>query len=99
MDETLRTLIHVAAYTAGAIGLVLVILRFVPGGRDAVFRLTGGQELWFAFAGAVAMTATSLYLSEVLHYIPCRLCWFQRACAYPNVIVLLVAAITRNRKV
>ena len=60
-------------------------------------RVIGGQELWFAFAAALLMTLSSLYLSEVLHYLPCRLCWFQRICAYPGVVVLGWAAFTRDR--
>jgi len=33
----------------------------------------------------------SLYFSEVVNYLPCRLCWFQRAMMYPLAIILLVA--------
>jgi len=97
MDEFLRLLIHVAAYVAGALGLVLVVARLIPAGRDVVARAIGGNELWFAFAAALLMTATSLYLSEVRHFIPCQWCWYQRICAYPNVVVLGWAAFRRDR--
>ncbi|MFN8052356.1 MAG: disulfide bond formation protein B [Acidimicrobiales bacterium] len=97
MDEFLRLLLHLASYVAGLTGLALVLARFVPGGVALVRRTIGGQELWFAFAAALAMTLTSLYLSEILHYIPCRLCWFQRIFAYSNVIVLGWAAVRRDR--
>lgn len=97
MDEFIRLIVHIAAYLAGASGVALIIARFVPAGRDLVQRLIGGQELWFAFAAALLMTLTSLYLSEVLHYEPCRWCWFQRICAYPNVAVLGWAAVRKDR--
>jgi len=97
VDEFIRLIVHIAAYLAGATGLALVVLRVVPGGPALVHRLIGGQELWFAFAAALLMTATSLYLSEVLHYVPCRWCWFQRIFAYPNVAVLGWAAVRRDR--
>lgn len=97
MDELIRTLMLVAAYLAGATGLVLVIARFVPAGRDLVHRAIGGQELWFAWACALGMTAASLTLSEVFHYQPCRWCWFQRIAAYPLTIVLGWAAFRRDR--
>ena len=47
-----------------------------------------------AMAWVVAMLATagSLYFSEVAHYDPCRLCWYQRIAMYPLVIILGVAA-------
>ncbi len=51
-----------------------------------------------ALAAVVALTATlgSLYLSEVAHYPPCKLCWFQRIAMYPLVVVLGVAAVRRD---
>lgn len=97
MDELVRLIVHIAAYLAGATGVVLIVARFVPGGPAIVQRLIGGQELWFAFAAAALMAATSLYLSEVLHYDPCKWCWIQRICAYPNVAVLGWAAVRRDR--
>ncbi|AEI40115.1 disulfide oxidoreductase [Paenibacillus mucilaginosus] len=47
----------------------------------------------------VATTATlgSLYFSEIMHYEPCRLCWFQRILMYPLVIILAIAAIRKER--
>ena len=41
----------------------------------------------------------SLYFSEVANYVPCRLCWFQRIAMYPLAVILLVAAIRRDRGV
>ncbi len=37
----------------------------------------------------------SLYFSEVVNYVPCRLCWFQRSMMYPLAIILLVASAFR----
>ncbi|WP_049928857.1 disulfide bond formation protein B [Halopiger goleimassiliensis] len=42
---------------------------------------------------AVVATAGSLYFSEVVGYIPCELCWYQRILMYPLVVVLGVAAL------
>lgn len=43
-------------------------------------------------AAAVAVTATlgSLYLSEIVGYEPCRLCWIQRGFMYPAAVLLVV---------
>jgi len=41
----------------------------------------------------------SLYFSEVADFTPCRLCWFQRIAMYPLSVILLVAAIRRDRDV
>ena len=41
-------------------------------------------------------TAGSLYFSEVAHYDPCRLCWYQRIAMYPLAIILAIAARPRR---
>jgi disulfide bond formation protein DsbB len=52
----------------------------------------GPQALALATAVAAVATAGSLYFSEVAHFTPCRLCWYQRMCMYPLVPVLGLAA-------
>jgi disulfide bond formation protein DsbB len=64
--------------------------------RDAILDSVAGYELWLAFGVAAIATLGSLYLSEVAHLTPCKLCWFQRIFMYPLVIVLGVAAWRRD---
>ncbi|MBA2874718.1 disulfide formation protein C [Thermaerobacillus caldiproteolyticus] len=49
-------------------------------------------------AWGISLIATlgSLYFSEVLKFIPCDLCWFQRIFMYPQVILLGLAAIRKE---
>ncbi len=49
------------------------------------------QALPLAFLVAVVATLGSLYLSEIAHLVPCRLCWFQRIAMYPLAVVFAVA--------
>ena len=39
----------------------------------------------------------SLYFSEIVNYVPCRLCWYQRAAMYPLAILLIVANFKKFR--
>ncbi|RXZ77850.1 disulfide bond formation protein B [Paenibacillaceae bacterium] len=55
--------------------------------------------LYFAFLVALVATLGSLYFSEVLGYIPCELCWYQRIAMYPLTILLGVAAYTNDTSV
>lgn len=55
--------------------------------------------IYMAWLVALVATAGSLYLSEVLHYEPCRLCWFQRIFMYPQVLLLGVAAYRQDRHI
>ena len=61
--------------------------------------MTSTQRILTIIALLTAWTATlgSLYLSEVLHFIPCSLCWYQRILMYPLAIILLVGLIRRDR--
>jgi len=56
----------------------------------------GDASTWLAFLVAATCMLGSLYFSEVAHFIPCRLCWFQRIAMYPLAAVLLVGAIRRD---
>lgn len=44
---------------------------------------------WIAMLG-------SLYFSEVAHYIPCTLCWYQRILMYPLTLVLAIGLLRRD---
>jgi disulfide bond formation protein DsbB len=59
----------------------------------------GRSALWLAWIVALVTTLGSLYYSEIAHFTPCKLCWYQRIAIYPLSIVLLVAAIRRDRKI
>lgn len=48
-----------------------------------------------AWLVAAVATAGSLYFSEVAGFVPCRLCWIQRAAMYPLVGLLAAASVTR----
>jgi disulfide bond formation protein DsbB len=63
--------------------------------RDAIW----GYELWAAFVVAAIATGGSLFFSEIAHFVPCELCWFQRICLYPLSITTLLAAIAGDHRV
>ena len=97
------SLLAVAANVTVLGALVLFIgARFSPAlerQRDTVVESIRGYELWMAAGVALVATLGSLYLSEIEHLIPCRLCWFQRIFMYPLVIVLGVAAWRRDTQI
>jgi disulfide bond formation protein DsbB len=86
----------VALLALAALGLAagLVVYR-VARGREAA-AAQGQRALWLAWLVAAVATVGSLIYSEVIHFVPCRLCWFQRIFMYPLSIVLLVGAIRRD---
>ncbi|MEB3100285.1 disulfide oxidoreductase [Ferviditalea candida] len=58
------------------------------------FLLANG--LHAAWAISLIATLGSLYLSEILGYAPCKLCWMQRIFMYPQVILLGIAAVRKD---
>lgn len=50
-----------------------------------------------AFALAFIATLASLFLSEVAHFQPCILCWYQRIAMYPQVPLLYLAVVRREQ--
>lgn len=45
---------------------------------------------------ALIATLGSLYFSEIMHFIPCKLCWYQRILMYPLVVILGIASVRRD---
>src|SRR5438094_5632377 len=79
---------------AGALLLVGVLALFgVRGPLRGVCRAVEGYELWLAFVVAAIATGGSLFFSEIAHFVPCELCWYQRICMYPLSITTLLAGL------
>ncbi|MEK6873475.1 MAG: disulfide bond formation protein B [Nanoarchaeota archaeon] len=57
------------------------------------------NSILFAFILTIGATIGSLIYSDIIGLPPCDLCWYQRALIYPQVIILLVALIKKNKEV
>jgi len=53
--------------------------------------------LYFAWIVAIVATGGSLYFSEIMGFVPCDLCWYQRIFMYPLVILLGLASYRNDR--
>ena len=85
----------VAGQVLGAV-LILAGLAAAAGARGplrAVRSALWGYELWAAFVVAAIATGGSLFFSEIAHFFPCELCWYQRICMYPLSITTLLVAL------
>jgi disulfide bond formation protein DsbB len=72
--------------------------RRAPEAWDATLELIGPSALTLAAVIAVTATVGSLYLSEVAHFLPCRLCWYQRIGMYPLAVILPIAAFRKDTR-
>ena len=89
-------LLAVAANAAVLVGLALMAPQMAPM-RDQVLAALHEREIHLTLIVASVATAGSLYLSEIAHLLPCRLCWYQRIAMYPLVVILVVAVWRKDR--
>lgn len=62
-------------------------------------QLSKKQEMLLTIIWIQALIATggSLFYSEIMGYVPCELCWFQRIFMYPLVIIYGAALLKKNK--
>jgi disulfide bond formation protein DsbB len=81
-----------------AVFLVLFAMLFAELPSAERLRVIIDQHTQKAMFGVAAVAmASSLYYSEIVGFIPCEFCWYQRIAMYPLALLLLVAIVTRSR--
>lgn len=88
------SLLTIAGQAAIVLGLAVILTR---NRKIGVF--LGENALLFSFVVALAATLGSLFYSEVAHFEPCKLCWFQRILMYPQAILLGLALFKKDKNI
>ena len=57
-----------------------------------IFSFAKHYSLYLAWLVSLIATFISLYLGEIEGAVPCTLCWYQRICLFPLIIILGYAA-------
>ena len=60
---------------------------------------SGWTLVFIAWLVASVSTLAALFLGEVMGYTPCVLCWYQRICMFPLVLVLAAGLFPFDRRV
>lgn len=55
--------------------------------------------VYFSLIISVVATAGSLIFSEILKFPPCVLCWYQRICMYPLVVIFAVGILRKDKNI
>ena len=86
ITSSLAVLAVLTLATLAALAVAFLLhLAGVRGPWRFVRETLDGTELWLAALVALVATGGSLWFSEVAHYTPCTLGWFQRIAMNPRV--------------
>jgi len=55
--------------------------------------------LFLAFLTSLLATLGSLFFSEIMYFVPCSLCWYQRVFMYPLVFIFLISLLYPDKNV
>ena len=102
--DTANTVFTVLTLLANAalVALLVLAIAAVRGtgrgryARQALDVLAPRARVVAATIAVVTMLG-SLYYSEIVGYLPCELCWFQRIAMYPLSAILVVGVLRRDR--
>lgn len=79
--------------------LVGLLIEWKTGKRTRLSRWIDKNGLWAMLVVALIATMGSLYMSDINGWTPCKLCWYQRIFMYPQVVILALALIKRDKKI
>lgn len=101
--DTVELFYAILAVLAAIFIVAMVVLRLIAlvsvsanGWYREIAAVLEPNAVGMAFIVAMLATAGSLYFSEIAHFEPCKLCWFQRIAMYPLVVILGIAALRRD---
>lgn len=77
--------------------VLLVFLLFFRKTQSKLTRIMSNIFIPLSFAVALVATSGSLYYSEIANFKPCELCWYQRIFIYPQVILLGMAWLKKEK--
>lgn len=81
------------------IALYLLGLPWRKSWLRPLYDLAGEYALLGAILVVFGGMAGSLYFSEVAKFPPCELCWYQRVLLYPQLVLLGLALLKKNRDI
>lgn len=59
----------------------------------------GSVLIFFCLLVSSIATFGSLFFSEVMHFVPCSMCWYQRIFMYPLVLIFLINLLYPDNKI
>ena len=91
-------LVLIGQILIAAFVIVWVASRLIKKNKfiTSILKFASENALALGFLIALIATTGSLFFSEIAHFTPCKLCWYQRIFMYPQVILLGIASIKND---
>ena len=91
-------LVLVGQIVAGVVLAILIAAKLSKKNKtlSKITAFLSQNSLSLAFLVALVAMSGSMFFSEVAHFTPCKLCWYQRICMYPQVLLLGIAAVKND---
>ncbi|MFZ2620989.1 MAG: disulfide bond formation protein B [Minisyncoccia bacterium] len=79
--------------------VVLMIILIHADSRKHLYNFVHKYILELLFWGILSAVVGSLIYSDIVGFPPCDLCWYQRICMYPQLIIVLMAMYKKDKTV
>lgn len=94
MTDTIDILIGLGTIGLQLFALVLFVGLFVRPSR--FFDAIAVHAFTIGFALSLTAALGTFYYSDVIGFIPCTLCWYQRLALFPQILILLYAVVKKG---
>lgn len=95
--QTVTTSLSVLTVVAQILIVLGIFVYFFKGKVRALDNIFTKYLVPNVFVIPVIAMLGSLFFSEVAHYTPCVLCWYQRICMYPQLLILSIAYFKKDK--
>lgn len=99
--STLNLLVSVFVVVLQVITVAIIVRFFVSKNRasDRVLRFISNNAYIVSFFITLCGMVLSLVYSDIIGYVPCTLCWYQRILLYPETLLLGLALWKEDRTI
>lgn len=78
---------------------VLVVILVHSDTRGKFYSFVHKYILELLFWGILSAVIGSLIYSDIVGFPPCDLCWYQRICLYPQLVIVLMAMFKKDKTI
>ena len=95
----LNMLLGIGAIALQIFSVIALVLLFIGPKKNSYLAFIDKHYLTLGFLISLSASLFTLVYSEIVGFVPCYLCWYQRAFMFPLVFIFGVAIWHKDRKI